>query len=145
MSLGALKATDFRDVLMMKTLPRGGRLGCSVACAFLLVSTLTSAEVARPSGNAAVSTCEGDALNGHWWCENKPGIRVQWAGQTVGYLNSDTNWFTCRYEGDPTGGGGPHPNRWIYTLADTPHLGHGGWGFVKDSDVIDETNPLPRC
>ncbi|MET8035492.1 MULTISPECIES: hypothetical protein [unclassified Streptomyces] len=145
MSLGALKATDFRDVLMMKTLPRGGRFACSVACAFLLVSTLTSAAVARPSGNAAVSTCEGDALNGHWWCENKPGIRVQWAGQTVGYLNSDTNWFTCRYEGDPTGGGGPHPNRWIYTLADTPHLGHGGWGFVKDSDVIDETNPLPRC
>ncbi|MET7826927.1 hypothetical protein ABZT23_19840 [Streptomyces sp. NPDC005386] len=42
-------------------------------------------------------------------------------------------------------GCGPHPNRWIYTLADTPHLGHGGWGFVKDSDVIDETNPLPRC
>ncbi|MGW2567767.1 hypothetical protein [Streptomyces sp. NPDC001537] len=135
---------------MNKTSPRAVRLAGSVACAFVLVSALTSAAAAQPSGSASAgravaSDCDVDALTNHWWCRNKPGIRVQWAGQTVGYLNSDTNWFTCRYEGDPTGGGGPHPNRWIYTLADTPHLSHGGWGFVKDSDVIDETNPLPRC
>lgn len=130
---------------MNMTSLRAGRLAGSAACAFILVSTLTSAAVAQTPASAAASTCDGDALSGHWWCTNKPGIRVQWAGQTVGYLNSGRNWFTCRYEGDPTGGGGPHPNRWIYTLADTPHLGHGGWGFVKDSDVIDETNPLPRC
>ncbi|MEU0028336.1 hypothetical protein [Streptomyces sp. NPDC006335] len=106
---------------------------------------MTSAAVAQPAGSDQVSFCDNDALSGHWWCRNKPGIRVQWAGQTVGYLRETTNWFTCRYEGDPTGGGGPHPNRRLYTLADTPHYSHGGWGFVKDSDVYDETNPLPRC
>ncbi|WP_406460598.1 hypothetical protein OH768_37820 [Streptomyces sp. NBC_01622] len=135
---------------MTKASPRAARLAGSAACAFVLVSTLTSAAVAQPAEKAVAARplttdCVVDALTNHWWCQNKPGIRVQWAGQTVGYLNSDVNWFKCRYEGDPTGGGGPHPNRWIYTLADTPHLAHGGWGFVKDSDVIEETNPLPRC
>ncbi|WP_369188736.1 hypothetical protein [Streptomyces sp. R08] len=92
----------------------------------------------------AATDCVVDALTNHWWCQNKPGIRVRWAGQTVGHLDSDTNWFTCRYEGDPTGGGS-HPERWIHTLDDTLHQNHGGWGFVKDSDAIEETNPLPRC
>jgi len=135
---------------MNKASPRAGRLAGSIACAFILVSTLTSAAVAQPAEkavarSAAASNCLRDqGIPSHFWCINKPGIRVEWAGQTVGYLNTNTNWFTCRHEGDPTGGGGPHPNRWIYTLADSP-ISHGGWGFVKDSDVVDETNPLPPC
>ncbi len=126
--------------------PRARRLAGALACAFALVGTMTSAAVAQPAGsNKAASSCNFDGVDGHWYCRNRPGIRVEWAGQTVGYLGGTVNWFTCRYEGDPTGGGGPHPNRWIYTLADTPHYSHGGWGFVKDSDVYDETDPLPRC
>ena len=136
---------------MTRISPRASRLAGSVACTFILVSTLTSAAVAQPFGSnsaarVAASNCLRDqSATNHWWCNNRAGIRVEWDGETVGYLNSTTNWFTCRYEGDPTGGGGPHPNRWIYTLADSPHRSHGGWGFVKDSDVYDETNPLPPC
>ncbi|MFF7169374.1 hypothetical protein [Streptomyces pseudovenezuelae] len=125
--------------------PRARRLAGALACAFALVGTMTSAAVAQPAGsNQAAASCNFDGVDGHWYCRNRPGIGVEWAGQTFGYLNGTVSWFTCRYEGDPTGGG-PHPNRWIYTLADTPHYSHGGWGFVKDSDVDDETNPLPRC
>ncbi|WP_093588780.1 hypothetical protein [Lentzea waywayandensis] len=76
-----------------------------------------------------------------WRCDNNRDIRVEWAGKEVGRLLTSPSWFKCRYEGDPTGGGGPHPNRWIYTQADTT----ANWGFVKDSDVISETNTLPTC
>ncbi|MFD6826953.1 hypothetical protein ACFWC5_42600 [Streptomyces sp. NPDC060085] len=90
------------------------------------------------------SRIDSDSNSRHFYCYNTPGIRVEWAGETAGYLHTNLNWFVCRYEGDRTGGGGPHPNRWLYTLADAA-ITHDGWGFVKDSDINDETNPLPPC
>ncbi|MFD8500851.1 hypothetical protein [Amycolatopsis sp. NPDC059657] len=78
--------------------------------------------------------------NGHFWCYNRPNIPVEWAGKVVGYLYGEYNWFTCRYEGDPNGGGAPHPNRWDFTTAD-----NGARGFVRDQYIYDETNVLPPC
>ncbi len=89
-------------------------------------------------------TCKNFSGESVWYCSNVAGAEVEWDGRPAGYLLSDLNWFVCRYEGDPTGGGGPHPNRWIYTEADND-LSNGGWGFVKDSDIYSETNPLPKC
>ncbi|MER6442350.1 hypothetical protein ABT275_39440 [Streptomyces sp. NPDC001185] len=124
-------------------------LALGVVCASMTATGLApSAAVAQPSASAAAHNCIHDEDPGapYWYCENIAGAPVYWAGYTVGYLYSRYgNWFLCRYEGDPTGGGGPHPNRWIYTQADSPALDHDGWGFVKDSDIYWETNVLPSC
>lgn len=79
---------------------------------------------------------------GKWWCNNKVGAPVGFVGdsQVDGYMYSNPSWFVCRQEGNPTGGGGPHPNRWVWTTAD-----NGAKGWMKDSDIISETNSLPRC
>ncbi|MCF1592174.1 hypothetical protein [Streptomyces muensis] len=78
----------------------------------------------------------------HWWCNNRVGAPVLEAntGQVVGYMNSNPSWFVCRQEGNPTGGGGPHPNRWVWTTAD-----NGKKGWMRDSDISSETNSLPTC
>lgn len=113
----------------------------AVAGAAVLVGTMTTSASAGPP---YFPTCYTTSGTTHWYCSNLPGAEVEWAGRPAGYLLSDFNFFLCRYEGDPTGGGGPHPNRWIYTEADMD-LSNGGWGFVKDSDIYSETNPLPKC
>ncbi|GHH36442.1 hypothetical protein [Streptomyces candidus] len=80
--------------------------------------------------------------SGKWWCNNKRGAAV-WAADSVtivGYMHSNPSWFTCRLDADPTGGGGPHPNRWLLTKAD-----NGRVGWMKDSDVYSETDPVRPC
>ncbi|MFJ2959764.1 hypothetical protein [Streptomyces sp. NPDC087270] len=57
-----------------------------------------------------------------------------------GHLNSNPSWFECRIDNGPWNGGGPHPNRWLYTESDD-----GGWGWVADTDISDETNPVLGC
>ncbi|MCQ9182622.1 hypothetical protein KMT30_26975 [Streptomyces sp. IBSBF 2953] len=120
----------------------------SCASALALIGVAFAQPVSAAPTQATAGECQRvpsrDSNPTHFYCWNTPGIRVEWAGETAGYLMTNLNWFICRYEGDPTGGGGPHPNRWIYTLADGA-ISHNGWGFVKDSDVKDETNPLPVC
>ncbi|MFI1302793.1 hypothetical protein [Streptomyces sioyaensis] len=77
----------------------------------------------------------------HWWCNNRSGAPVYKPGSTtvVGYMNSNPSWFVCRSD---NGGhvGGPHPNRWEWTQAD-----NGAWGWMKDTDISSETDPLPVC
>ena len=112
-------------------------IGAAVAAGVLVCTTATPASASHHEPACKMAF-------GRWYCSNVEGARLEWDSQTAGYLVSDFNWFVCRYEGDPTGGGGPHPNRWIYTLADIT-VTNGGWGFVKDSDIYSETNPLPTC
>lgn len=109
----------------------------AAALAMGLIGLGAGTAVADPAVAAAACWKSGSG----WKCNNKTNIRVEWAGKEVGRLLTNPSWFKCRHEGDPTGGGGPHPNRWIFTQADTT----SNWGFVKDSDVISETNPLPAC
>jgi hypothetical protein len=65
-------------------------------------------------------------------------------GPQVGTLTSSLSWFTCytdhgAYNGEANG---PHPYRWLFTQADTPS---GVEGWVPDSVVSSETDPLPSC
>jgi hypothetical protein len=50
-------------------------------------------------------------------------------------------WFetNCRNDNGFYSGGGPHAHRWEYTT----FLGQGGW--VPDSRVYDETDPIAYC
>ncbi|MEU8606826.1 hypothetical protein AB0C29_02325 [Actinoplanes sp. NPDC048791] len=108
-------------------------LGCMVA----LVVTAPAAP-ASAAGNCWYS-------GNHWWCQNYYGAGVynlSWDGRTelVGRMYSTTSWFDCRDETTPAWVGGPHPYRWEFTQAD-----NGEYGWMKDSEIISETNPLPVC
>ncbi|WP_329520955.1 hypothetical protein [Spirillospora sp. NBC_01491] len=100
-----------------------------------------SATAQRPT-TAKAAPCW--ASGGRWWCNNRPGAAV-WAGKghtIVGKLNTGRNWFSYRCEGGRNNNG-PHPTRWAFTKAD-----NGRWGWVKDGDILNETNSLPnhgRC
>ncbi|WP_433175587.1 hypothetical protein [Actinoallomurus sp. CA-150999] len=78
-----------------------------------------------------------------YYCYNVPGTAVytDWNPKygVVGYLTTGTNWFLTRCDYGATVGG-PHPTRWEYTEAD-----NGNWGWVRDIDIISETNSLPSC
>ncbi|MFJ8082969.1 hypothetical protein ACIQ6Y_20470 [Streptomyces sp. NPDC096205] len=79
----------------------------------------------------------------HWWCNNVSGagVYINEGGEAklVGRMYSNPSWFTCRSD---NGGyiGGPHPYRWEWTQAD-----NGAWGWMKDTDIYSETDPLPVC
>lgn len=62
----------------------------------------------------------------------------------VGTLLSDPSWFLCKYDGGGFNGetSGPHPYRWLQTIADSPS---GQWGWVPDKKIYSETNPVPNC
>ncbi|MFJ4632995.1 MULTISPECIES: hypothetical protein [unclassified Streptomyces] len=88
----------------------------------------------------------------HWWCNNRAGAPVYGfkdlardypdSSRIVGYMNSNPSWFNCRYDGGASDEyvGGPHPYRWEWTEAD-----NGQWGWMKDTAISSETNPLPAC
>lgn len=119
-------------------------LGAALVGATTGVAGLTGAGTA-----AAATPCwhSGD----HWWCNNVSGAAVYGfredtaraypdPAHIAGRMYSNPSWFVCRTENVPTGGGGPHPNRWIWTEAD-----NGAWGWMKDSAIYSETNSLPAC
>lgn len=90
---------------------------------------------------AAASPCwtDGSAPRGYYWCYNVAGAPVYkgvYTYEIVGYMNTTKSWFACRYD---YGGwvGGPHPYRWLLTKAD-----NGAWGYMKDSDIYSETDPV---
>lgn len=97
--------------------------------------------------NANGSTTAGSCwYNSGWYCNNRAPVTI-YKGPVqdripAGKVTTSTSWFKCRAEGTPTGGGGPHPNRWIRTQADKPS---GAWGWMKDSHIASETNSLPVC
>jgi hypothetical protein len=110
--------------------------------AMTISCTLASALVAATPASAAAGCWHS---NSRWWCQNRYGAGVydlSWDGTTylVGHMYSTTSWFDCRDETTPAWVGGPHPYRWVFTKAD-----NGEVGWMKDSDIISETNPLPVC
>ncbi|HCT76774.1 MAG TPA: hypothetical protein DGT23_09335 [Micromonosporaceae bacterium] len=119
----------------------------AVAFAALVVTGVTM--VAGPIGSAAASPAAPAAAGCwhsgiHWWCKNSYGAPVyslDWEGnyELVGRMYTTTSWFDCRSDDGPYIGG-PHPYRWEFTRAD-----NGAWGWMKDTSIISETNPLPIC
>ncbi|MET7567000.1 hypothetical protein ABZT04_00620 [Streptomyces sp. NPDC005492] len=106
------------------------------------------APTGTPPTTSGPTTASADALAAgcwysasHWWCNNVSGAPVYASGSTtvVGYMYSNPSWFVCRSD---TGGyvGGPHPYRWEWTEAD-----NGNWGWMKDTAIYSETDPLPVC
>ncbi|HWC82154.1 MAG TPA: hypothetical protein VG756_19560 [Pseudonocardiaceae bacterium] len=59
-----------------------------------------------------------------------------------GTLQHSPSWFACRTDNQPNGENGPHKNRWLYTQADSPG---SYWGFVPDTHIFSETDPVPDC
>ncbi|MEU0164267.1 hypothetical protein [Streptomyces iakyrus] len=97
---------------------------------------------------ATVFSGTAEAANPCWWgdggmrmyCNNVSGATVYATPDTsrpVGKMYSNPSWFECRRD---TGAyvGGPHPNRWLWTQAD-----NGKWGWMKDTDIYSETDPVP--
>ncbi|WP_329459756.1 hypothetical protein [Streptomyces sp. NBC_01497] len=103
--------------------------GVSVAA---LATVLTgTAEAATP--------CTYDGRTS-WYCHNVVGATVYAAPDTsrpVGTMNTNPSWFECRTDNGAYVGG-PHPYRWLWTEAD-----NGEWGYMKDTDISSETDPLP--
>ncbi|WP_236584894.1 hypothetical protein [Streptomyces sp. MBT53] len=98
-----------------------------------------TATTASTSAGALAAGCWYSSS--HWWCNNVSGAPVYASGTTtvVGYMYSNPSWFVCRSD---NGGyvGGPHPYRWEWTQAD-----NGAWGWMKDTAIYSETDPLPVC
>jgi hypothetical protein len=102
---------------------------------------LASTATAAPTQPASVRSENCWPHGSGYLCNNITPLPIEWAGRIVGHVTTDPSWFKCRYEGDLTGGGGPHPNRWLYTIADDT----SAWGFAPDYAISSETNPLPKC
>jgi hypothetical protein len=108
-----------------------------------------AALVVIPAGSASAATgCWYS--NGNWWCNNVSGAAVYGfrndtareypdPSRIVGRMYSNPSWFECRHDGTDYVGG-PHPYRWVWTEAD-----NGQWGWMKDTSIYSETDPLPVC
>ncbi|MFJ2163638.1 hypothetical protein [Streptomyces sp. NPDC087856] len=119
------------------------------AGALLAATALTvGVAVATAPSAAAASPCwSGDANK--WWCNNVSGAPVYGTvgdnhlypdpNVVVGYMYSNPSWFYCK-EDNQAWVGGPHSTRWEMTVADNGRL-----GFMKDTAIASETNPLPNC
>lgn len=106
------------------------------------VAPQASAESAT-MGTRDVGICWLHDDNFRWWCYNKVGAKV-YAGKgtgtgVVGSIRSNPSWFYCRAD-DGQNHGGPHPRRWVLTVAD-----NGERGWVSDNDIADDTNPMRKC
>lgn len=117
-----------------------------VATAGLAAALATT--VASPSASAA-SGCWAYGDNNRSWCENVSGAPVFGSvgnnhlypnpDQVVGYMNSNPSWFYCKMD-DQAYVGGPHPTRWLRTVAD-----NGASGWMRDTDIYSETDPVRDC
>ena len=116
----------------------------------LLAATALTAGlgVATAPSAAAASPCWTNGDN-KWWCNNVSGAPVYgWVGDNhqypdphtvVGYMYSNPSWFWCK-EDNQAWVGGPHSTRWEMTVADNGQL-----GFMKDTAISSETDPVPDC
>ncbi|MQA96636.1 MAG: hypothetical protein GEV11_19050 [Streptosporangiales bacterium] len=126
-----------------------GAVGALTAFGAMSASASTATPSANTTGDVtAAASCFRDDANAPWspaWrCANRVGAPIYSRGTNptvIDRLRTNPSWFNCRKEGQSTGGGGPHPNRWVWTQGDD----FGRWGWVKDSDIADETNPIRVC
>ncbi|WP_327657853.1 hypothetical protein [Streptomyces sp. NBC_00483] len=111
--------------------------------------------VALAAGAVVTLAPTASAADGCWqdgnrhWCHNVAGAPVYGTignnhlypdpGRVVGYMNSNPSWFYCKMDGQDWVGG-PHPTRWLMTVADNGQL-----GFMKDTDIYSETDPVRDC
>ncbi|MFE2110579.1 hypothetical protein ACFXAF_32590 [Kitasatospora sp. NPDC059463] len=89
----------------------------------------------------------GGTVSGSWRvhsCNNVPNTSVRSqpssAYPVTGTMSSNPSWFVCKTDEGGYNGGGPHPYRWLWTQSDT-----GAWGWMADSAIYSETNPVPDC
>ncbi|MDX2530929.1 hypothetical protein [Streptomyces europaeiscabiei] len=104
--------------------------------------------VASPSASAA-SGCWSHADGNKYWCENVSGAPVYGSignsrlypnpNAVVGTMYSNPSWFYCKLDGQAHVGG-PHPTRWLRTVAD-----NGQYGWMKDTAIYSETDPVRDC
>jgi hypothetical protein len=109
--------------------------------------SLSSDEQPELTGAAETSLAAAPCTpraDGRWDCNNHnpaPIFDVPFFyGTKIDHLRHNTDWFECRGDFDPSGGG-PHPYRWVFTQGDD----FGKWGWVRDSDINSETNPIRVC
>jgi hypothetical protein len=103
--------------------------------------------VTAPSAAAASNCWPGES--NRWYCNNVSGAPVYGIignnhsypdpNTVVGYMNSNPSWFYCKMDGQAWVGG-PHPTRWLMTVADNGRL-----GFMKDTAISSETDPVRDC
>jgi hypothetical protein len=120
----------------------GAMVGIAASCVVLPAGTANAASSCWDAGFRKDNG--GGGTNEAYYCQNVAGTPVYlndttYANRVVGYLYTGTNWFVCTIDyGDYVGG--PHPYRWVYTEAD-----NGQWGWVKDTAIYSETNPIHYC
>ncbi|MEU0131939.1 hypothetical protein [Streptomyces sp. NPDC006289] len=122
---------------------RWSRMGAVVASAMIAVAVVGTT---APTASAAGGCWQG---SGQWWCNNVSGAPVYGTmgastqypdpSRIVGYMNSNPSWFICKMD-NQNWVGGPHPTRWEFTVAD-----NGQYGWMKDTAISSETDPLPNC
>lgn len=71
-----------------------------------------------------------------WAATKDTEVQNSWTG----YMYSSTSWFACKIDDGQYNGNDTHPYRWLLTQADNGH-----WGWMKDTDISDETNSVPNC
>ncbi|MFD0775565.1 hypothetical protein ACFQZ2_16655 [Streptomonospora algeriensis] len=124
------------------------RIGSKIGSIAATVALTTGAGLTLATPAAAAGDCWYS--DGKWWCNNVSGAPVygfQGNGDSfqpdpdriVGYMYTNPSWFDCKLESIYYVGG-PHPYRWEMTTADNGEL-----GFMKDTDIASETDPLPTC
>lgn len=120
----------------------------SKLASFLAATALAAgAVVALAPGASAADNCWQDG--NRYWCHNVSGAAVFGSvgnnhlypdpTVVVGYMNSNPSWFYCKLDGQAWVGG-PHPTRWLMTVADNGQL-----GWMKDTAISSETDPVRNC
>ena len=108
----------------------------------------TSITVGLATAGSAAAAAPCWSSGGRWWCNNVSGAPVYGYSTAngspkpdviVGYMYSNPSWFNCRRDNGPYVGG-PHPYRWLWTTAD-----NSAWGWMKDTAIYSETNPVSPC
>lgn len=112
-----------------------------VAATAVLGGTPAAATAAAATG-ARAQPCqlEERETGSYWACAFRVPAPVIVDGRVVDHVRNDYHSVDCRAELDRHGQG-PHPRRWVHTVGHD----HGARGWVKDSDIPGDTNPLPVC
>ncbi|MEW2291267.1 hypothetical protein ABZ719_00965 [Streptomyces sp. NPDC006743] len=110
------------------------------AAAVAVGAALAFVGVSAPTASAAdACVANGPA----YYCHNVYGAAVYNGfdnpGPIVGRMYTTYSWFSCRVDNGAYVGG-PHPYRWLLTKAD-----NGVWGFMKDTSISSETDPVIPC
>lgn len=125
-------------------LPVKTALAASLLAAGAALSIVPSASAApAPAPKAPAANCQL-LRHGVWWCNARNPLPVfrdnaQITDTPLRYISGGGFETNCMNDGGNYSGRGSHPNRWEYTT----YGGAGGW--VADSMVRDETNPIQAC